>query len=392
MKIALDKDQLALRDEIRGYMGALMTGSLAEELAGEHSEGGGPEYRKALAQMGEDGWIVRSWPKEYGGKDAGPVQQYIFCDEVIRAGFPYPFLTTDGVGPVLARVATDEIRETIVADILKGQCIVAIGYSEPSAGTDLASLKTRAERRGDKWLINGQKIWTSFGHVADYVWLAARTDPAAKKKHQGLSMFLVPTSSPGFSFTPISTLGVRTNATYYENIELDDKWQVGGLNQGWKMITSQLNRERLSLVNHGPSELLFERVAIWAAETDAPEGGKVIDRPWVRSNLARVKAGIEALRLVCWKLAWSMGHDELGMDQASAAKVYGSEFFVEVWRLLLEIVGQQGTLASGSDGQLLQGELEHRYRTGSVLTFGGGTNEVQRDIIAAAGLWMPRSR
>jgi alkylation response protein AidB-like acyl-CoA dehydrogenase len=392
MKIALDKDQLALRDEIRGYMGVLMTGALAEELAGEHSEGGGPEYRKALAQMGEDGWIVRSWPKEYGGKDAGPVEQYIFCDEVIRAGFPYPFLTTDGVGPVLARVATDEIRETIVADILKGQCIVAIGYSEPSAGTDLASLKTRAERRGDKWLINGQKIWTSFGHVADYVWLAARTDPAAKKKHQGLSMFLVPTSSPGFSYTPISTLGVRTNATYYENIELDDKWQVGGLNQGWKMITSQLNRERLSLVNHGPSELLFERVAIWAAETDAPEGGKVIDRPWVRSNLARVKAGIEALRLVCWKLAWSMGHDELGMDQASAAKVYGSEFFVEVWRLLLEIVGQQGTLASGSDGQLLQGELEHRYRTGSVLTFGGGTNEVQRDIIAAAGLWMPRSR
>ena len=251
MKIALTKDQLKLRDEIRGYMAALMSGPLAEELSGEQAEGGGPEYRKALRQMGEDGWIVRSWPKAFGGRDAGPVEQYIFSDEVIRAGFPYPFLTTDGVGPVLAEVATDEIRETIVADILKGQCIIAIGYSEPSAGTDLASLKTKAERKGDKWLINGQKIWTSFGHVADYVWLAARTDPEAVKKHKGLSMFLVPTSAPGFSFTPISTLGVRTNATYYQDIELDDKWQVGELNQGWKLITGQLNRERLSLVNHG---------------------------------------------------------------------------------------------------------------------------------------------
>jgi alkylation response protein AidB-like acyl-CoA dehydrogenase len=392
MKIALTKEQLRLRDEIRGYMAELMTGPLAAELGGEQAEGGGPEYRKALRQMGQDGWIVRSWPAAFGGQDAGPIEQYIFCDEVIRAGFPYPFLTTDGVGPVLAEVATDEIRETIVADILKGECIVAIGYSEPSAGTDLASLKTRAERVGDKWLINGQKIWTSFGHCADYVWLAARTDPEAEKKHKGLSMFLVPTDAPGFSYTPIQTLGVRTNATYYQDIELDDKWQVGGLNQGWKLITGQLNRERLSLVNHGPCELLFERVADWAASTDAPEGGKVIDRPWVQANLARVKSGIEVLRLTCWKLAWTMGKAELGMDQASAAKVFGSEFFVEVWRLLLEIVGQSGTLAKGSEGAVLQGVLEHRYRTGSVLTFGGGTNEVQRDIVAAAGLWMPRSR
>lgn len=392
MKIALTRDQLKLRDEIRGYMAALMEGPLRDELSGEQAEGGGPEYRKALRQMGEDGWIVRSWPKAFGGQDAGPVEQYIFSDEVIRAGFPYPFLTTDGVGPVLADVATDEIRETVVADILKGRCIIAIGYSEPSAGTDLASLKTRAERKGEGWLINGQKIWTSFGHVADYVWLAARTDPDAARKHKGLSMFLVPTTVPGFSFTPINTLGVRTNATYYQDIELADKWQVGGLNQGWKLITGQLNRERLSLVNHGPCELLFEQVADWAARTEAPEGGKVIDRPWVRANLARVKAGIEVLRLTCWKQAWLMGHAQLGMDQASAAKVYGSEFFVEVWRLLLEILGQGGTLAKGSEGAVLQGALEHRYRTGSVLTFGGGTNEVQRDIVAAAGLWMPRSR
>jgi alkylation response protein AidB-like acyl-CoA dehydrogenase len=240
-------------------------------------------------------------------------------------------------------------------------------------------------------LINGQKIWTSYGNVADYVWLAARTDPHATKKHHGISMFLVPTSAPGFSFTPINTLGVRTNATYYENIELEDKWQVGPLNQGWRMITSQLNRERLSLVNHGPCELLYERVATWAAQMDAGDG-KVIDQPWVRTNLAEVKSGLEILRLICFKQAWSMSHSSLGMDQASAAKIYGSEFFVEAWRLLLEIVGQAGALCSGSEGAVLRGDLEHRYRSGSVLTFGGGTNEVQRDIVAAAGLLMPRYR
>lgn len=392
MKLSLTTEQLELRDEIRAYMNNLMTPELREELQGEHSEGGGPEYRKALKQMGSDGWIVRSWPREYGGKDAGPIEQYLFCDEVIRSGFPYPFLTTDGVGPVLAEVASDEIRETVVDPILKGECIVAIGYSEPSAGTDLASLKTRAEKRGDKWVINGQKIWTSFGHVADYVWLAARTDPDATKKHRGISMFLVPTSEPGFSYTPIHTMGPRTNATYYQDIELDDKWQVGGLNEGWKLITGQLNRERLSLVNHGPCEQIYERVARWAAETDANEGGKVIDLPWVKLNLARVKSGLEVLRMICFKQAWSMGQASLGMGQASAAKVYGTEFFVEAWRLLLEVVGQGGTLQRGSQGALLQGELEHRYRSGSVLTFGGGTNEVQRDIVANAGLLMPRTR
>ena len=397
MNITLTPEQLALRDDIRDYMARLMTPALLAELQGEQREGGGPEHRKALKQMGADGWVVRSWPREYCGQDAGPIEQYIFCDEVIRAGFPYPFLTTDGVGPVLAEVASEEIRHSVVDPILRGECIIAIGYSEPAAGTDLASLTTRAERSGDKWLINGQKIWTSYGNVADYVWLAARTDPHAAKKHHGISMFLVPTSVPGFSFTPINTLGVRTNATYYENIELEDKWQVGPLNQGWRMITEQLNRERLSLVNHGPCELLFERVATWAAQTDA--GGsagsspvKVIDLPWVRTNLARVKSGLEILRLVCFKQAWSMGHSSLDMAQASAAKIYGSEFFVEAWRLLLEIVGQAGALRHDSEGAVLQGVLEHRYRSGSVLTFGGGTNEVQRDIVAAAGLLMPRYR
>jgi alkylation response protein AidB-like acyl-CoA dehydrogenase len=392
MNVSLTGEQLRLRDEIREYMDGLLTPDLRAELSGEQREGGGPQYRKALRQLGQDGWIRRSWSKHYGGLDAGPVEQYLFADEVSRAGFPYPFLTTDGVGPVLASVASEEIRAEVVEPILRGECIIAIGYSEPSAGTDLASLKTRAERKDNKWLINGQKIWTSFGNVADYVWLAARTDQEAVKKHRGISMFLVPTAAKGFSFTPISTLGVRTNATYYQDIELDDKWQVGELNGGWGLITGQLNRERLSLVNHGPAEFLYEQVAQWAVSAKTNAGENVIDLPWVRHNLAKVRSGLEILRLMCFKQAWSMGHSTLGMDQASAAKIYGSEFFVETWRMLLEIIGQAGALVGDSQGAVLRGQLEHRYRSGSVLTFGGGTNEVQRDIVAAAGLLMPRYR
>ncbi|MFQ3323077.1 MAG: alkylation response protein AidB-like acyl-CoA dehydrogenase [Pseudomonadales bacterium] len=393
MKIEFTPEQLNLQREIREYMKGIMTPALAEEMKNpEYFEGGGPEFRRLLKKMGSDGWIALSWPKEYGGREASPMEQYIFTDEVMRAGFPYPFLTTESVGPVLAEHGSEEIRKTVVQGILKGEVIIAVGYSEPSAGTDLASLKTKAEKTADGWLINGQKMWTSLANYADYVWLAARTDPEAAKPHKGLSMFLMPVNNPGFSLTPVHTLGVRTNATYYQDVKLPDSALVGELNNGWRMITGQLNRERLSLVNYGPIAALYEETAQWAAQTLGGDGNPMINQPWVQANLAKVKTGAEALRLICLKQAWAMTSGNLAMADASAAKVYGSEFFVECYRMLLEIMGQAGTLHRDSVGAILQGKLEMRYRVGSVLTFGGGANEVQRDIISAAGLWMPRSR
>jgi alkylation response protein AidB-like acyl-CoA dehydrogenase len=393
VKIKFTPKQLNLQREIRQYMKDIMTSELAQEMRNpEYFEGGGPEFRRLLKKMGSDGWIALSWPKEYGGREASPMEQYIFTDEVMRAGFPYPFLTTESVGPVLAEHGSEEIRKTVVQGILKGEVIIAVGYSEPSAGTDLASLKTKAEKTADGWLINGQKMWTSLANYADYVWLAARTDPEAAKPHKGLSMFLMPVNNPGFSLTPVHTLGVRTNATYYQDVKLPDSALVGELNNGWRMITGQLNRERLSLVNYGPIAALYEETAQWAAQTLGGDGNPMINQPWVQANLAKVKTGAEALRLICLKQAWAMTSGNLAMADASAAKVYGSEFFVECYRMLLEIMGQAGTLHRDSVGAILQGKLEMRYRVGSVLTFGGGANEVQRDIISAAGLWMPRSR
>ena len=370
-----------------------MTPAMLEELRDpDLKEGGGPEFRRQYARMGSDGWIGLSWPRELGGRELSHMEQYIFTDEVVRSGFPYPFLTTEAVAPVLAAHGNEEVRQSVVRGVQRGEVVVAIGYSEPDAGTDLASLKTRAERDGDGWVINGQKMWTSLANYADYVWLAARTDPDVEKKHKGLTMFLVPTDIEGFSHTPVRTLGVRTNATYYSDVRLADKYRVGEVNGGWKLITGQLNNERLSLFTHGQVASLYEGVCAWAAETELPRGGRLLDQPWVQHNLARVKTGLEALKLICWKQAWSMDQGSFGMAEASVAKVYGSEFFVELYRALLEVMGLAGTIAADSPGAVLRGKIEFRYRVGSILTFGGGTNEIQRDIIAMAGLWMPRTR
>ena len=392
MIIELTEQQQRLQAEVRAYMAGIMDADLREEMSDPHlNEGGGPVFRRKLEQMGSDGWIGLSWPESLGGKNWAPIEQYIFTNEVVGAGFPYPFLTIDAVAPVLAEHGGERLLP-IVQGVQQGKVIAAIGYSEPDAGTDLGSLKTRAVRDGDDWVINGQKIWTSLVNFADYVWLAARTDPDPAKKHKGLTMFLVPTDSEGFSHTPIWTLGVRTNATYYQDLRIPDKYRVGEVNGGWKLITGQLNRERLSLITHGQILSLYQEVCEWAAQAPDGEGGHLIEQPWVQANLARVKLGVEACKLICWKQAWAMADGSLGMADASVAKVYGTEFFVEAYRLLLEVMGQAGTIAAGSPGALLQGKIEHRYRCGSILTFGGGTNEVQRDIIAAAGLWMPRNR
>jgi len=393
MRIEFTPEQEALQSQIRAYMHERMTPQMRLEMKDpEFMEGGGPEFRKQFARMGRDGWISLSWPKSLGGSEASPMEQYIFTEEVMASEFPYPFLTTEAIGPVLNEFGSEAVREEAVRGILRGEVVIAIGYSEPGAGTDLASLTTRAERDGDDWVINGQKMWTSLANFADYVWLAARTDPDPEKKHKGLTMFLVPTSTPGFSATPVWTLGCRTNATYYDNLRLPDCYRVGEVNRGWKLITGQLNRERLSLVNHGPVCKLYQEVGAWAAATTVAGGQRLIDKPWVQRNLAVVKSGLEALRMICLKQSWAMGEGALGMAEASAAKVYGTEFFVEAYRLLLEVMGQAGTICQDSPGAILQGKLEQRYRVGSILTFGGGCNEVQRDIIAAAGLHMPLAK
>ena len=393
MLIQLSPKQAKLKAELQEYFEGLITPALKSELNDpNHFEGGGPEFKKAMRTMGVDGWIGLIWKKELVGKELSPIEQYIFVETVMRTGFPFPFLTTESVGPMIAEHGSDWAKEEIATKILKGELFFGIGYSEPNSGTDLASLQTKAIKDADGYLINGQKMWTSLANVSDYIWLAARTDFEAKN-HKGISMFIVPTDDPGFSMTAINTLGdVRTNATFYDNIRVPETHLVGQPNQGWSLITSQLNLERLALVNHGPVEELYKNVLKLAATTKINNDQYLTDLSWVKNNFAQVYSGIEALKLICWKQTWIMESGHLNMAEASVAKVYGSEFFIQAYRLLMEIMGELSLLKNDSELSILNAKLERIYRTASILTFGGGTNEVQRDIIAMAGLLMPRTR
>ena len=392
MKIELTKNQQKLKDELKEYFSALLNKELLSEMSDpQFFEGGGPEFKKALKIMGQDGWIGLSWPKEFGGKEFTPIEQYIFVEEIMRTGFPFPFLTTESVGPMIAQYGSDWAKETIAKSILRGETIFAIGYSEPNAGTDLASLKTQALPDKEGFKINGQKIWTSLANYADYIWLAARTNNEVKK-HKGISMFIVPTDDDGFSYTPIQTLGdVTTNMTYYDDIYVSKDNLVGELNSGWNLITSQLNLERLALVNHGPVDELYHQLLSLAKSTKVDSTNVLSDIDWVKSNFAKIYSGLETLKLICWKQVWGMENNVLSMTDASLAKIYGSEYFIEAYRMMMEIFGELSIIRDDSLS-ILNSRLERMHRTASILTFGGGTNEVQRDIISMAGLLMPRSR
>jgi 3-oxocholest-4-en-26-oyl-CoA dehydrogenase alpha subunit len=391
MQIAFTEEQEQLRQELRDYFAKLMTPEVQEQMqSGDGEYGGGDLYKRLVRQMGQDGWLGIGWPTEYGGQNRTMIDQLIFTDEASVAGAPVPFLTINTVGPTLMSWGTEEQKQEFLPKILKGEMHFSIGYSEPGAGTDLASLTTRAVRDGDEYVINGQKMWTSLIQYADYVWLAARTDPDAPK-HKGLSVFLVKTDSPGFKWSPVRTVsGTTTSATFYEDVRVPAANLVGGQNNGWKLITNQLNHERVALCSAAGVVNMANQVREWAASTTLADGRRVIDQEWVQVHLARVHAKAEFLKLINWKIAWGVGKG-IGPQDASATKVFGTEFYTEAYRLLMEILGQESYVQAGSPGSILKSRLERMYRSTLILTFGGGTNEVQRDIIAMVGLGMPRA-
>ena len=391
MRIAYTPEQERLRQELREYFGELMTPEVRAALAGGDDDlGDGQAYRSVVRQLGRDGWLALGWPAEYGGRGGTTFDQLIFTDEAARARVPVPFLTINTVGPTIMRFGTPSQKAFFLPRIAAGEIHFSIGYSEPEAGTDLASLRTTAVRDGEEYVINGQKMWTSLIQYADYVWLACRTDPAAER-HRGLSIIIVPTDAPGFSWTPVPTVaGVVTSATYYSGVRVPVTSLVGEENRGWALITNQLNHERVALTSAAPVQAALADVRDWAASTKLASGERVIDAEWVQLNLARVHAKAEFLKLLNWRVASAGG--VLGPADASATKVFGTEFAVEAYRLLMEVLGAAAVARSGSPGAVLAGRIERAHRAALILTFGGGTNEVQRDIIAAAALGLPLSR
>ncbi len=383
-------EQRQLRDELRRYYADLLT----DEVRAGLSDGGegGEAWRQVVRTIGKDGWLGIGWPEELGGRGRPSTDQFIFFDETRRAGAPFPFVTINTVGPTLMRFGTPEQKSFFLSRILAGEVNFAIGYTEPQAGTDLASLRTRAVRDGDEYLVNGAKIYTSGADMADYIWLAVRTDPEAPK-HKGISILCVPTSSPGFDWSPIITVGgLMTTATHYDNVRVPAANLVGGENEGWRMITTQLNHERVGLAAwSGLSGQLFGDVVAWAAEQRTADGTRLLDVPWVQLDLARADAELEAMRLLNWRMASAVAADRVTPAESSSIKVFGTERTLDIFRLLLGVLGSAGYLTPGSPGAFLAGRLEASARQAQINTFGGGVNEVQREIVAMAGLGMRRA-
>lgn len=388
MYIDLTPEQKTLRQTLRTYFENLMTPDQRRAVRGME---GGKAYRDLIRRIGSDGWLGVGWPKEYGGGGLTMVEQMIFLEEQRRANAPFPFVTVSTVGPALMDFGTQEQKREFLPRILAGECHFSIGYSEPNAGTDLASLSTAAVKDGKEWVINGTKMFTSGANDTDYIWLAARTDPSAPK-HKGITMFIVPATAKGFSASLIHTVGGSATAmSYYENVRVPEDAVVGGVNGGWKLITTQLNHERVGLAAFGSAcYSRTEKVIDWARSTETADGQKMIDLPWVQHNLAEVFARIEAMKLLNWRMAAALESGFVNPADASAVKVYGTEVVLEVYRLLQEIVGPASLVEGGSPGAQVDGEIELEARVGTINTFGGGVNEIQREIVSMAGLRMPR--
>ena len=386
MQPELSEKSRRLRTELREYFARIINDEDRRALVDQTE--GGPVFDRILRQMGSDGWLGLGWPEEYGGRGEDPEALYVFYDEVIRAGAPLSLVTLNTVAPALMKHGTDEQREFFLPKILTGELIFAIGYTEPSAGTDLASLQTRARIEGDELVINGNKIFTSAGVFADWIWLAVRTDPDAPR-HRGISIVLVPTSAPGFSATEIHTVGgISTSATYYEDVRVPLSNVVGTLNEGWGLITNQLNHERVALAARGGiANELYDAVAAWA-KTEPVGPSTLYDVPWVRSTLAEVYALLSAADLMNLRLVSDIAANTLGGGDSAAAKIFGTEAVVTAYGRLQEVLGAKGLLRPGSAGAAIEGRVETLARRAQNNTFGGGTNEVMREIVASKCLGM----
>ncbi|MEV5706304.1 acyl-CoA dehydrogenase family protein [Actinoallomurus sp. NPDC052274] len=388
MFIDLTDEQKALRSELRAYFASCLTEDQRNDIADDPF---GTAYMAHCRRLGRDGMLGIALPKEYGGGGFGPVEQQIFANEIARAEVPYPIITLNTVAPTLVQFGTDAQKKRFLPGILAGECHFAIGYSEPGAGTDLAALRTTAVRDGDHYIVNGQKIFTSGAHYSDYVWLAARTDPDAKK-HKGISMLIVDCRDPGFSWTPIVTMDGRhhTNSTYYQDVKVPADLLVGEEHKGWNLIVNQLNHERVTLGPAGNIGHTYDRFAHWARTKPGRDGRPLIEHPDVRRAVARVHAYLRVNELLNWQVAASMDLGWLGAPDASATKIYGSERMQDVGRVVGDVLARYGDPGDEETRDLID-RLDHGVKGAIVLTFGGGVNEIQRELIAMIGLGLPRA-
>lgn len=393
MDFELNDRQREWRDEVRAFLRENVTLELLHELEsmgkGTQMERSGPQMRAFRAKVGERGWRGLTWPKEYGGLGKTAIEQHIYMCEFDYAGVADPDLTVTSIAPMIMRYGTEENKRDFLPGIARGEIDnVIVGYSEPDAGTDLASLRTRAEPDGDEWVINGSKIWNSLAHYGTHQWLCVRTDPNAPK-HQGISVIMVPMSAKGIEVHPLITWSdYRTNQTFFTDVRVPRRNLIGEVNKGWRYITGALDFERGALTNAG--DLRRELDDLIEVCRSSPVGGvRLIDRPSVQLRLAELDADVEVARLYGLRTASQIEDDEIPTTTLTAEKIYSSELRLKIADYGTQIFGIYGQLNWRDPDAPGRGSIERSYRDAPMLRFGGGANEVMRDVIAQRGYGMP---
>lgn len=347
-------------------------------------------HRQFVRKLAERGWLTLSWPKEWGGAGAGHMRQLVFNEEMARADAPATDLGSDRVGPTIMLHGTEEQKQKFLPAIMRGEAVWCQGFSEPGAGSDLASLQTRAVEDGDGFVINGSKIWTSLAHFAQWMILLARTDPDAPK-HRGISYFLVDMKTPGIEISPLTDLAGRHtfNQVFFQDARIPRDALLGELNRGWYVATSTLDFERSGIQRVIGSMRTYDDLVTYARDL-ASAGRLARAYASVRARLADLKIEFEVGRLLAYRVAWLQSQGQVPNYEASVSKMYGSELTQRLARTGMQLLGLGGQLAPGSPWAPLAGRIESLYLQSAALTIAAGTSEINRGIIATRGLGLPR--
>jgi 3-oxocholest-4-en-26-oyl-CoA dehydrogenase alpha subunit len=344
--------------------------------------------REFVRMVGKKGWLGLGWPKEYGGQARPYMDQFLFQDEMSYQAAPTDNynIGTGIVGPSLMVFGSDEQKKQFLPGIIAGDLWFCVGYSEPSAGSDLASLQTQAVADGDDFIINGQKIWTTNAHRADYCWLAVRTDPEAAK-HKGISLFLVDMKTPGITVRPIlNMLDVHSfNQVFFDDVRVHKSCLVGELNRGWYQIAAALDYERSpTFIAVSPLRRALDELVEMAKQS-----GPLA--PGLRTNLAQLAVDVKVHELLAYRLVWMIGQHLIPNHEASISKLFGSELRQRIANSAFRLLTLYGQLKPDSKRAAFMGRFERSYLSSVAGTIGAGASEVQRNIIATRGLGLPRS-
>lgn len=388
MDFSLPTHVEAFREEVRAFIRREWPEALRSR-GGELSDEAYGQERAFRRKLGERGWLSLHWPKQYGGQERSPLEYYIYHEEMAYYGAPGAGTATGIVAPTLLRFGNEEQRQRFLPRIASGEIEFCLGYSEPDAGSDLASLTIRAELDGDFYVVNGIKRWTSQAHRSEYAWLAARTDTQAPK-HRGISLFMVNMQTPGITIKPIRTMGgIRTNETYWENVRVPRTDLVGEENRGWYYVAAALDFERISVFPVGRFRAAFDRLVEEVRQTEY-DGRRLKDDPLVRQQIGRISVELEAAQMLSYRTAWMVSEGQIPNYEASMLKMWGTEAQQRMSHIATEIFGLHALLRAGNGDAAAGGEVEHEYRAQVMPTFGGGASELMRGIIATRGMGLPR--